>query len=140
MQDWDLAFSMVSKTCPACSCSHCLVFVFFTCQRKNSMKLRLQLFVASLFSSVVVVVGERVKRGGVFMVKGHSFHEACWICCLTFCRRHISKDNSLELVKACEEPTWNRERSTPHRSETNGIAERAVRRVKAGASSQLVQS
>ena len=79
MQDCDLALSMVSKTCLACSCSRYLVLVFFSCQRKSSM----MLLVASIFSSVVVV-GERVKRGGVFVVKGHSFHEACRICCLTF--------------------------------------------------------
>ena len=37
-------------------------------------------------------------------------------------------DNSLEiLAKSCEDLTWNRT-STLHRSETNGIAERAVRR------------
>ena len=30
--------------------------------------------------------------------------------------------------------------STPHRSETNGIAERAVRRVKEGTSAVLLQS
>ena len=32
--------------------------------------------------------------------------------------------------KACEDHSWNHYTSTPHRSETNGIAERAVRRVK----------
>ena len=32
--------------------------------------------------------------------------------------------------KSCEEQSWNHCASTPHRSETNGIAERAVRRVK----------
>ena len=39
----------------------------------------------------------------------------------------------LEFIEACEELIWNHERSTPHRSETNGIAERAVRRVKEAA-------
>ena len=39
-------------------------------------------------------------------------------------------DNSLEFGKACEDFSWNHCTSTPHRSETNGIAERAVRRVK----------
>ena len=39
-------------------------------------------------------------------------------------------DNSLEFGKSCEELSWNHCTSTPHRSETNGIAERAVRRVK----------
>ena len=39
-------------------------------------------------------------------------------------------DNSLEFGKACEDLSWNHCTSTPHRSETNGIAERAVHRVK----------
>ena len=43
-------------------------------------------------------------------------------------------------MKACEELNWSHERSMPHRSETNGIAERAVRRVKENTSSVLVQS
>ena len=42
----------------------------------------------------------------------------------------IYTDDSLENGKACEELSWNHCTSTPHRSETNGIAERAVRRVK----------
>ena len=53
--------------------------------------------------------------------------------------RSIYTDNSLEFIKAGEEPNWNHERSTPHRFETNGIAERAVRRVKEGTSSVLGQ-
>ena len=44
----------------------------------------------------------------------------------------IYTDNSLEFGKSCEELFWNHCTSTPHRSETNGIAERAVRRVKEG--------
>ena len=54
--------------------------------------------------------------------------------------RSISPDKFLELVKACDKLNWNRDKSTPHRTETNEIAERGVRRVKAGASSVLVQS
>ena len=54
--------------------------------------------------------------------------------------RSIFPDKFLELVKACEELSWNGESSTPHRSETNEIAERGVRRVKAGASSVFAQS
>ena len=46
----------------------------------------------------------------------------------------IYTDNSLEFGKACEDLSWNHCTSTPHRSETNGIAERAVRREKAGTS------
>ena len=48
-------------------------------------------------------------------------------------------DNSLKFGKACEDLSWNHCTSTPHRSETNGIAERAVRRVKAGTSAMLLQ-
>ena len=49
-------------------------------------------------------------------------------------------DNSLEFGKACEDFSWNHCTSTPHRSETNGIGERAVRRVKEGTSAVLLQS
>ena len=52
----------------------------------------------------------------------------------------IHTDNSLEFGIACEDLSWNHCTSTPHRSETNGIAERAVRRVKEGASAILLQS
>ena len=51
----------------------------------------------------------------------------------------IHTDNSLEFGKSCEEISWNHCTSTPHRSETNGIAERAVRRVKEGTSAVLLQ-
>ena len=52
----------------------------------------------------------------------------------------ICTDNSLEFGKACEGLSWNHCTSTPHRSETNGIAERAVRRVKEGTSAVFLQS
>ena len=52
----------------------------------------------------------------------------------------IYTDNSLEFGKACEDLSWNHCTSTPHRSQTNGIAERAVRRVKEGTSAVLLQS
>ena len=57
-------------------------------------------------------------------------------------RKHkvIYTDNSLEFGKACEDLSWNHCTSTPHTSETNGIAERAVRRVKEGTSAVLLQS
>ena len=42
----------------------------------------------------------------------------------------IYTDISLEFGKACEDLSWDHCTSTPHRLETNGIAERAVRRVK----------
>ena len=50
-------------------------------------------------------------------------------------RKAIYTDNSLEFGKACEELS-----STPHRLETNVIAERAVRRVKEGTPAVLLQS
>ena len=52
----------------------------------------------------------------------------------------FTTDNSLEFGKVCEDLSWNHCTSTPHRSETNGIAERAVRRVKEGTSAVLLQS
>ena len=52
----------------------------------------------------------------------------------------IFANNSSELGEACEELTWNHCTSAPHRSETNGIAERAVRRIKEGTSAVLLQS
>ena len=52
----------------------------------------------------------------------------------------IYTGNSLEFGKACEDLSWNHCTSTPHRSETHGIAERAVRRVKEGTSAVLLQS
>ena len=52
----------------------------------------------------------------------------------------IYTDNSLGFGKACEDLPWNHCTSTPHRSQTNGIAERAVRRVKEGTSAVLLQS
>ena len=52
----------------------------------------------------------------------------------------IYTDNSLEFGKACEDLSWNHCTSTPHRSETHGIAERAVRRVKEGTYAVLLHS
>ena len=52
----------------------------------------------------------------------------------------IYTNNSLEFGKACEDLSWNHCTSTPHRSETDGIAERAVRRVKEGTFAVLLQS
>ena len=46
-------------------------------------------------------------------------------------------DNSLEFGKSCEDPSWNHR---TRRSETHGIAERAVRRIKEGTSAELLQS
>ena len=52
----------------------------------------------------------------------------------------IYTDTSLDFGKSFEELSWNHCTSTPHRSETNVIAERAVRRVKEGTSAVLLQS
>ena len=52
----------------------------------------------------------------------------------------ICSNNSLEFCKACEDLSWNHCTSSPHRSETNDIAERAVPRVKEGTSVVLLQS
>ena len=52
----------------------------------------------------------------------------------------IYTDNSVEFGKSCEEYSWNHCTSTPHRSETNGMAERAVRRVREATSAVLLQS
>ena len=46
----------------------------------------------------------------------------------------------MEFGKACEDLSWNHCTSTPHRSETSGIAESAVRRAKEGTSAVLLQS
>ena len=51
--------------------------------------------------------------------------------------QHVYSDNSKEIKKACESLGYTHDTSTPHRSETNGIAERAVRRVKEGTASVL---
>ena len=51
----------------------------------------------------------------------------------------IYTDNSLEFGKPCGDLSWNHCTSTPHISETNGIAQRAVRRVmKEGTSAVLL--
>ena len=52
----------------------------------------------------------------------------------------IYTDNSLEFGKPCENLSWNHCTSSPRRSETDGIAERAVRRVKEGTAAVLLQS
>ena len=52
----------------------------------------------------------------------------------------IYTDNAREFGKVCEYLSCNHCTSAPHRSETNGIAERAVRRVKEGTSAVLLQS
>ena len=48
-------------------------------------------------------------------------------------------DNSKDFVKACQDLQWNYDTGTPHRSETNDVAERAFRRVKEGPTVALAQ-
>ena len=55
-------------------------------------------------------------------------------------QKSFTLTNSLEFGKACEDLSWNHCKSTPPRSETNGIAERAVRRIKEGMCAVLLQS
>ena len=52
----------------------------------------------------------------------------------------IYTDNAEEYARAFKDLHWLADTSTPHRSETNGIAERAVRRVREGTSAMLAQS
>ena len=56
-------------------------------------------------------------------------------------QEQIFIDSSVEFIRVCEDFRWNHDESTPHRSETNGTAERAVRRVKKkGTASVVVHS
>ena len=52
----------------------------------------------------------------------------------------ICTDTAQELIDACQDLQWNHDTGTPHRSETNGVAEGAVRRVKKGRAVALVHS
>ena len=52
-------------------------------------------------------------------------------------RKVIYTDNFLQFGKACEDLSWNHCTSAPHISETNGVSEGAVRRVKEGTSAVL---
>ena len=52
----------------------------------------------------------------------------------------IYTDNLLGFGNACEELSWHHWLSTSHRSKTNGVAERKVRRIKEGTSAVLLQS
>ena len=55
-------------------------------------------------------------------------------------RKLFIRTSHWNLANLFDELSWNRRTSTPHRSETKGIAERAVRRVKEGTSPVLLQS
>ena len=46
----------------------------------------------------------------------------------------IHTGNYLEPNRACDDLRWNHDKSTPYRSETDGIAENAVRRIEEGTS------
>ena len=52
----------------------------------------------------------------------------------------IYTDDNLEFGTPCEQLSWNHCTSTPHRPETNGIAERAVRRIEEGTYAVLLQT
>ena len=54
--------------------------------------------------------------------------------------QHVYTDGSKEFEKALDELEALHDVSTPHRPQTNGVAERAVRRVKEGSSCCLHQS
>ena len=43
---------------------------------------------------------------------------------------YVYTDSSKEFIKAFQEPQWTHDTNTPHRSESNDIAARVVRRVK----------
>ena len=52
----------------------------------------------------------------------------------------VYTDGDEVFTKAMRELGWSHDTSTPYQPQTNGIAERAVRRVKEGTSCALVQS
>ena len=54
--------------------------------------------------------------------------------------KYIPMPQAMKILDASEELSWNHRTSTPHRSETNGNAERALRRMKEGTSAVLLQS
>ena len=64
----------------------------------------------------------------------HKFLEPKWKT------KIIYTDNSLEFGKVCEDLSSTHCTSTPHRSETDGIAESVVRRIKEGTSAVLLHS
>ena len=53
---------------------------------------------------------------------------------------HVYSDGSKEIKKAMQDLQFAHDCSTPYRSQTNGVAERAVRKVKEGGASALMQS
>ena len=54
--------------------------------------------------------------------------------------KHVYTDDSKEFKKVLEDLQTSHDTSTPHHSESNGVAERAVRKVKEGTQVALLQS
>ena len=54
--------------------------------------------------------------------------------------KKIHTDTSKEFRKACQDLQWIHDTNTPHHPETNGVAERAVRRVKESTAIALTRS
>ena len=52
----------------------------------------------------------------------------------------VFTDSAKEFIKACQGLQWTHDTNTLHRSATNGIAEREVRRVEEGTATAMVQS
>ena len=52
----------------------------------------------------------------------------------------IFSDNSGEIIDSCEQLGYSHDTCTPHRHQSNGVAERCNRRCKEGTACQLVQS
>ena len=52
----------------------------------------------------------------------------------------IFSDNSGEIAESCEQLGYSHDTCTPHRHQSNGVAERCHRRCKEGTACQLVQS
>ena len=53
---------------------------------------------------------------------------------------HVYTDNSSEFISAMEQLNFTHDTSTQYRPQTNGVAERAVQRVKEGTAVTLLQS
>ncbi len=53
---------------------------------------------------------------------------------------HVYTDNAKEFAKAMKDLKLLHDKSTPYRPQTNGVAERAVKRVKEGTAAVLLQS
>ena len=68
-------------------------------------------------------------------------HRACGDSCLhSKSQEGSTQKNERDCIKACQDVQWTHDTNTPRRSENNGIAERAVRRVKGGPAKAINQS